>query len=174
MGSTWQMPSKRSCVSDMCSNTVPSDRITTYIRSHTTAVDARVFSPDPHQMTFNTGRPNASGFGGLLHHDPKEGSEYRDVVRFLEPAAVRRLGFEYVHAPDEWVEGLPEEAAARLNDSRLFELLDPRRVREPLPRAARVPDASTRRQRPGRTRRCDRLFRRLRRFSCPRYPNRGL
>ncbi len=100
----------------------PSDRIPTYIRNHT-AAGARVFSPHPHQMTYVTGRPNASGFAGLVHGDPKEGPAYRDVVRFLEAAAVRRLGIAYIHAPDAWVESLPDEAAARLDDPRLFELL---------------------------------------------------
>ena len=101
---------------------IPSDLIAEYIRNNT-AVDARVFSPYSHQMTFNTGRPNASGFAGLVHLSEKEGPEYRDVLGYLEPAAVRRLGFEYVHAPDEWVESLPDEAVQRLNDPRLFELL---------------------------------------------------
>ena len=101
---------------------LPSDRIATYIRNNT-AVDARVFSPNAHQMTYATGRPNASGFAGLVHGLPTEGPEYRDVLRYLEPAAVRRLGFEYVYAPDSWVEGLPDEAIERLNDRRFFELL---------------------------------------------------
>ena len=74
-------------------------------------------------MTFATGRPNASGFAGLVHLKPVEGPSYQDVLDYLDPAAARRLGFEYVHAPDTWVEGLPDEAAARLNDPRLFELL---------------------------------------------------
>ena len=101
---------------------IPSDLIAEYI-SNNTAIDARVFSPHAHQMTYATGRPNASGFAGLVHLFPIKGPEYRDVLGYLEPAAVRRLGFEYVHAPDSWVEGLPDEAAARLNDPRLFELL---------------------------------------------------
>ena len=101
---------------------VPSDRIAAYIRSNT-AIDARVFSPHAHQMTYATGRPNASGFAGLVHLFPIKGPEYRDVLGYLEPAAVRRLGFEYVHAPDAWVEGLPDEAAQRLDDPRLFDLL---------------------------------------------------
>ena len=75
-------------------------------------------------MTFATGRPNASGFAGLVHLIARaEGPQYRDVLGFLEPAAVRRLGFEYIHAPDDWVKSLPDKAAARLNDPRLFELL---------------------------------------------------
>ena len=101
---------------------LPSDRIAAYVRNHT-AVDARVFSPHPDSMTFATGRPNAYGFAGLVHLFSVEGPQYRDVLDYLEAAAVRRLGFEYVHAPDEWVAGLPDEAAARLNDPNLFELL---------------------------------------------------
>ena len=88
---------------------LPSDRITAYIRNHT-AVDARVFSPHPNSMTFATGRPNASGFSELLHQSRADGPEYRDVLSYLEAAAIQRRGFEYVHAPDEWVEGLPKEA----------------------------------------------------------------
>ena len=101
---------------------IPSDLIADYIRNNT-AVDARVFSPYPDRMTYATGRPNASGFAGLVHLEPNEGPEYRDAFGYLEPAAIRRLGFEYVHAPDRWVEGLPDEAVSRLNDPRLFELL---------------------------------------------------
>ena len=112
-----QTPGKRYVLEHL-----PSDRVAAYIRNNT-AVDARVFSPHPNSMTFATGRPNASGFAGLVHLQSKEGPAYRDVVRFLEAAAVRRLGIAYIHAPDAWVEGLPDEAAARLNDSRLFELL---------------------------------------------------
>ena len=74
-------------------------------------------------MTYATGRSNASGFAGLVHLIARQGPEYRDVLDYLEPAAVRRLGFEYVYAPDAWVEGLPDEAAERLNDPSLFELL---------------------------------------------------
>ena len=150
---------------------VPSDRITAYIRSNT-AIDARVFSPHPHQMTYATGRPNTSGFAGLLHLEPKEGPEYRDVLGYLEPAAVRRLGFEYVHAPDSWVESLPDEAAARLNDPPPLRASHPRRFREPLPRAARVSHARPAARARDHTRRCGGPFRRLRRYSCPRYPSR--
>ena len=101
---------------------LPSDRIAAYIRNNT-SVDARVFSPYPNQMTYATGRPNASGFPGLVHLNYANGPEYRDILDYLEPAAIRRLGFEYVHAPDSWVETLPDEAAERLDDPRLFELL---------------------------------------------------
>ena len=101
---------------------IPSDLIAGYIRGNT-SVDTRVFSPHPYQMTYVTGRPNASGFVGLVHLSEKEGPEYLDVLGYLEPAAARRLGFEYVHAPDAWVESLPDEAVDRLNDPSLFELL---------------------------------------------------
>ncbi len=98
------------------------DRIAAFIRDHTTA-KARVFSPHPHQMSYATGRANAWGFNGLVHVAPRVGPGYRDVLDYLEPAAVRRLGFEYVHATESWVEGLPGDAAARLDDPSLFELV---------------------------------------------------
>ena len=101
---------------------IPSDRIADYIRNNT-AVEARVFSPHPHQMTYATGRANASGLVGHLHQQRFIGPEHRDILHYLEPAAVRLLGIRYIHAPDAWVESLPDEAAARLNDPRLFELL---------------------------------------------------
>ena len=62
------------------------DRITAYIRNNT-AVDARVFSPRPNEITYVTGRPNASGFDGLIHLIQGEGPAYRDVLHFLEPAS---------------------------------------------------------------------------------------
>ena len=101
---------------------LPSDRVAAYIRANA-AVDARVFSPNPNQRTFATGRPNASGFAGLVHGLPTHGTLYRDVLDQLEPAAIQQRGFEYIHATDEWVESLPAAAASRLNDPRLFELL---------------------------------------------------
>ena len=101
---------------------IPSDRIADYIRNNT-AVEARVFSPHPHQMTYATGRANASGLVGHLHQQRFIGPEHRDILHYLEPAAVRLLGIGYIHAPDAWVESLPDEAAERLNDPNLFELL---------------------------------------------------
>ncbi|MCY3800463.1 MAG: hypothetical protein OXG46_02680 [Chloroflexi bacterium] len=98
------------------------DRIKDYIRDNT-APGARVFSPRLDSMTFNTGRPNAYGFAGLTHLSVEQGPEYRDVREYLDPGALHRLGFEYVHAPDSWVENLPDEAAERLNDPSMFELL---------------------------------------------------
>ena len=103
-------------------DSLPSERIAAYIRDNT-AVDARVFSPQPYRMTLATGRPNASGLAGLAHGLPTHGSEYRDVLTYLEPTATERLGFEYIHADDSWIESLPDAAAERLNDPNLFELL---------------------------------------------------
>ena len=100
----------------------PSDRVAAYVRDHT-ANDARVFSPNPNQMTYATGRPNAAGFVGLLHYISFHGPEYLDVLHYLEPAAIRRLGIGYVHAPDAWVRDLPDQAVQRLRNPRLFELL---------------------------------------------------
>ncbi len=99
-----------------------SERIAAYIRSQT-AIDARVFSPHPHSMTVSTGRPNASGFPTLIHLFAITGAEYEDTLRFLEPSAVQRLGFRYLHASDEWVTGLPNRAKQWLQRPDLFELL---------------------------------------------------
>ena len=99
-----------------------SDLVADYIRQHT-PVDARVLSPHPSAMTIATGRPNASGFANLLHIIEGTGPEYKDAVRFLEPSAIRQLGFNYVHAPDTWIAGLPDRALHWLNDPELFKLL---------------------------------------------------
>ena len=119
---------------------IPSDRIAEYIRNNT-AIDARVFSPHAHQMTYATGRPNASGFAGLVHGQPNEGPQYRDILGYLEPAAVRRLRLR-IRSRARCVGGKPARRGGRaaqrsppLRDPR------PRRFREPLPRAARVPHA---------------------------------
>ena len=99
-----------------------SDRIATYIRTQT-AIDDRVFSPHPHSITISTGRPNASGFPTLIHLFAVTGAEYEDALGFLEPTALQRLGFTYLHATDDWVEKLPERAQAWLSNPHLFELL---------------------------------------------------
>ena len=99
-----------------------SEIVAAYIREHTT-VDSRILSPHPHAVTAATGRPNAVGFSGLLHLRPKTGPEYADAIRFLEPAAVRRLGITYVHATDAWVGTLPTRARHWLSDPGLFEPL---------------------------------------------------
>ena len=100
----------------------PSNAIADWIRTHT-SVDARVLSPTPHAMTVATGRPNASGFIQFLHPRPTTGPEYLDAIRHLEPAALERLDIEYVHAPDDWVAGLPNRAAQRLANPQYFEPL---------------------------------------------------
>ncbi len=100
----------------------PSERIAAYIRDHTAVAD-RIFSPSPAAMSVATGRPNASGFRGHVHMHVYTGPEYLDVARYLEAAAIRRLGIGYVHAPDAWIDDLPDPAVQRLNDPGLFELL---------------------------------------------------
>lgn len=99
-----------------------SEHVAAYLRDRT-SIDARVFSPFPQVITATTGRSNASGFPGHLHLFERTGAEYEDALRFLEPAAVRRLGFEYVHAPDNWVETLPKRAREWLQNPGLFEPL---------------------------------------------------
>ena len=113
-----------------------SEIVAAYIREHTT-VDSRILSPHPHAVTAETGRPNAVGFSGLLHLRPKTGPEYADAIRFLEPAAVRRLGITYVHATDAWIAGpLPTQAQTLARAiPNLFELTGSRRPRRPLPQS---------------------------------------
>ena len=97
-------------------------RVAEFVRDQT-ELGARVFSPYPHDLTAVTGRPNASGPVGHLNLLPFDGPEYVDVRRFLEPGAVQRLGFGYVHATDSWIASLPEYAQRWLGDPRLFTLL---------------------------------------------------
>lgn len=93
-----------------------------YVRTHTEA-KARILSPSPGLMTVVTGRPNASGSASFPHLLPFRGPAYSDAIRVLDPAAIRRLGFDYVHATDEWLTTLPPRAVRRLQDPALFEPL---------------------------------------------------
>ena len=101
-----------------------SDRVAAYIQDHT-PVDARVLptTPDDGAIAYATGRPNAAGFTGLVHTLAFNGPEYLDVLDYLEPAALRRLGIAYLHATDAWVADLPDQSARWLADPRFFELL---------------------------------------------------
>ena len=96
--------------------------LATYIRDRT-AVDARILSPWPQIISVTTGRPNASGFLDFVHLLNLEGPEYLDAIRYLEPAALRRLGIGYVHAPDEWTGGLPARAVGWLSNPIYFKPL---------------------------------------------------
>ena len=99
-----------------------SEQVTAWIKRNA-AANARVLSPHPDAMTANTGRPSASGYTSFVHLFPVSGPEYRDAIGYLEPAALRRLGIEFVHAPDDWVAGLPGHAADRLANREFFELV---------------------------------------------------
>ena len=101
---------------------VASPPVVTYIRDHT-AARARILSPYPHHLTVATGRPNASGFADFITLLPQLGPEYQDARRHLDPTAIRRLGFDYVHATDAWVATLPERAQRWLANPELFEPL---------------------------------------------------
>ena len=101
---------------------IASPPVVTYIRDHT-AARARILSPYPHHLTVATGRPNASGFTGFIHFEPQLGPEYQDARRHLDSTAIRRLGFDYVHATDAWVATLSERAQRWLADPELFEPL---------------------------------------------------
>ena len=74
-------------------------------------------------MTTATGRPNATGFLSHVHFIAETGPAYEDALRFMEPAAVRRLSASYVHTTDGWVAGLPDRARRMLADPQLFEPL---------------------------------------------------
>ena len=99
-----------------------SERVAAYIRSHS-GIDARILSPHSTAMSASTGRPSASGFIQAAHLLHEVGPEHQDAVRYLDPAAVRRLGIGYVHATEAWVARLPDRARAWLDDPRLFDLL---------------------------------------------------
>ncbi len=93
-----------------------------YVRDHTAAT-ARILSPSPGTLTVATGRPNASGFTAFPHLLAFTGPAYTDAIRLLDPAAIQHLGFDYVHATDEWLASLPPRALRRLEDPAFFELL---------------------------------------------------
>ena len=93
-----------------------------YVRAHAAAT-ARILSPSPGNLTVATGRPNASGFTSFSHLLPFTGPAYTDAIGLLDPAAIRHLGFDYVHATDEWVASLPPRALRRLENPAFFELL---------------------------------------------------
>lgn len=97
-----------------------SDDVSRYVRDHT-AVDTRVFSSEGNALSIATGRPNASGLRGQIHLRPYVGEEYGDVVRYLEPEPVQRLGLAYLHGTADWIEGLPEYARRWLDDPLMFE-----------------------------------------------------
>ncbi len=113
------------------------DAISAYIREET-AASARVLSAKPMEMTIVTGRPNVSAYAEFVQFVPRFGPDYLDAIRFLEPAALRRLEITYIHAPDSWVDELPDEARRRLHNPDLAELLirdgtdSLYRVRQPL------------------------------------------
>ena len=101
-----------------------SSSVSGYIRDNT-PVESRIFSPHPSPLSIITGRPNAIGYVNHLHLLvlPTGGPTYNDVLRYLEPAAVRRLGFDYLHATDRWISDLPSRARGWLNNPQFFELL---------------------------------------------------
>ena len=108
-----------------------SGRLAGYIRDHT-AVDARVlngtdarwlYAPENYAVLMNTGRPNNQGFIGVIQLALDWGPEYLDARLYLEPAAFRRLGLEYVYATDAWAAALPARAQGWLADPGLFDLL---------------------------------------------------
>ena len=96
--------------------------VSAYVRDRTDG-DARVLSPKPMEMTIVTGRPNSSAYAEFVQFVPRFGPDYLDAIRFLEPAALRRLEISYIHAPDAWVDELPDEARRRLQNPDLSELV---------------------------------------------------
>ena len=102
-----------------------SHRLARYIRDRT-PLDARVLTPDwPYWVvSVTTGRPSSAGFADLHHLIYFTGPEYLDVVRYLEPAAIRRLGIGYIHATDAWTDALPPRARGWLADPDFFEFLE--------------------------------------------------
>lgn len=86
-------------------------------------VDTPVLSPYPSEMSILTGRPNAAGFPRTVQYHDDQGPEYLDAIRYLEPIAIRRLGFSHIHAPDAWAARLPDRAQRWLRNPAFFELL---------------------------------------------------
>lgn len=100
----------------------PTEGVAAYIRTHT-ATDARILSPSPTGLSAATGRPNAAGYAQFAHYSFEPGPEYLDAIHYLDPAAIRRRGFDYIHSTEAWVARLPERARYWLANPRLFERL---------------------------------------------------
>ena len=173
-GSARQMSGERDLPSFLGRFSLPDlpDSIAAYIRNHT-AAGARVFSPYPNPMTYATGRPNASGFNGLVHMDYYEGPEYLDVLNHLEPAAVQRLGIAYVHASDAWVARLPDEGSIG-SITPTFSSFSSAMRPSVSTGCCRRSSASTRRPRLRRSRHCGRPFPRPQPCICPHHSVRCL
>ena len=97
-----------------------SGSVVNHIRDRTDT-STRILSPHPVEMSILTGRPNASGLAGHIHLFRVDGAEYTDAIRYLEPRAIRRRGFRYVHATNAWINGLPIHARRWLENPILFE-----------------------------------------------------
>ena len=101
-----------------------SPHLADYIQRHT-PTDARILAPESPYWSVSaaTGRSNNAGLAGLTYLVYHFGPEYSDAAEYLEPAAIRRLGIEYVHATSAWISALPQRARSWLADPQLFELL---------------------------------------------------
>ncbi|MCY4112929.1 MAG: hypothetical protein OXG33_03175 [Chloroflexi bacterium] len=101
-----------------------SARVADYIQRHT-PTEARILAPEGPSWAVSaaTGRPNNAGLAGLTYLVYHFGPEYADAADYLEPAAIRRLGIDYVHTTDAWISALPRRAQSWLADPQLFELL---------------------------------------------------
>ena len=119
-----------------------SSSVSGYIRDNT-SVDSRIFSPHPSSLSVITGRPNAIGFVNHLHLVVllSGGPSYQDVLRYLEPAAARRLGFSYLHATGRLDRRTAGSRARLARPSRTLRTPDSHRVRRPLSHPARLPAA---------------------------------
>ena len=142
-----------------------------YLRDHT-AADTRVLATEwPYWNVFlGTGRPNNAGFANVIHLNYHQGPEYWDARHYLEPAAIRRLGLEYLLATDVWVESLPDRARQWLADPSMFEPLISARATRRSIAFSRDSWNSTSRRIPSRSRRCG-PSRRRHRSTSPRKPS---
>ena len=85
--------------------------------------DDRILTARPKLISAGTGRPTPLGYAEWPHYVALSGPEYQDAVRFLDGAALRELGIDYVHANATMLGGMSEEARRRLASPTEFRLV---------------------------------------------------
>lgn len=87
------------------------------------APNERILTAGVKLVASATGRPVPLGYAAWPHYVGLPGPEYLDAVRFLEPAALKELGIDFIHVDDALLAGMSETARQRLASPSEFRLV---------------------------------------------------